>query len=87
MESRWLQGPTTALGISIDFDALRGRLRAMTDDELLAFGKQMRSLVYPLTYDGKGRPQVSAFSVQLDAARGEWRRRHRKSSVSVSTSA
>jgi hypothetical protein len=32
----------------------------MTDDELLAFGRQMRSLVYPLTYDGEGKPSLSA---------------------------
>jgi hypothetical protein len=71
----WLQDPTNALGISVDLDALRGRLQAMSDAELAAFGKQMRELVYPLTYDGDGKPSVSAFSIQLDEARAEWRRR------------
>ena len=41
------------------------RLRAMTDDQLVSLGKQMRAL----TYDGDGKPSVSAFSVQLDEAR------------------
>lgn len=63
------------LDVSVDLDALRARLRSMSDAELLAFGKQMRSLVYPLTYDGDGKPQVSTFSIQLDEARAEWRRR------------
>lgn len=48
----------------------------MTDDELVAFGKQMRELVYPLTYDCDGKPSISAFSIQLDEARAEWLRRH-----------
>jgi hypothetical protein len=51
MESKpsWLQGPTNALGISVDLDPLRALLQAMSDDELIAFGKQMCDLVYPLT--------------------------------------
>lgn len=63
------------LDVSVDLDALRARLRTMTDAELLAFGRQMRSLVYPLTYGADGKPQVSAFSIRLDEARAEWRRR------------
>ena len=59
----------------VDFEALRVRLRGMTGHELLAFGKQMRALVYPLTYGADGRPSVSAFSIQLDEARKEQRRR------------
>jgi hypothetical protein len=35
----------------------------------------MYALVYPLTYDGDRKPQVSAFAIQLDEARAEWRRR------------
>lgn len=64
------------LEISVDLDALRSRLQTMTDDELLAFGKQMRGLVYPLTYGADGKPSVSAFSIQFDEARPECRRRH-----------
>jgi hypothetical protein len=61
---------------AIDVDAIRTRLRELSDGDLVIFGKQMRGLVYPLTYDGHGKPQVSAFSVQLSEARVEWRRRH-----------
>jgi len=61
-----------------DVDALRGRLGKMTDTELLAFGKEMRGLVYPLTYGFDGKPTVAAFSIQLDERRAEWRRRHPK---------
>jgi len=50
----------------------------MSDTGLVAFGKQMRGLCYPITYDGYGKPQVSAFSIQLAEARAEWRRRHPK---------
>ena len=35
----------------------------------------MRNLVYPLRYDFHGKPVVSAFGLQLDEARAEWRRR------------
>jgi hypothetical protein len=55
----------------------------MSDAEVVAFGKQMRGLVYPLTYDGHGKPSVSAFSIQLGEARAEWRRRHPKISGAV----
>ena len=64
-----------ASNVSVDVDAIRAKLRAMSDSELIAFGKQMRGLVYPLRYDGDGKPQVSAFSIHLQAARAEWRRR------------
>jgi hypothetical protein len=48
----------------------------MTDAELISYGRQMRGLVYPLTYGGDGKPSASAFSIQLDEARAEWRRRY-----------
>ena len=47
----------------------------MSEDELLAFGWQMHELVYPLRYGFDGKPVVSLFSIQLDEARKEWRRR------------
>jgi len=78
--SSWLEDPSNALGIHVDLDALRARLERMSDEELLAFGKQMHKLCYLLTYDGDGKPSVSAFSTQLDAARVEWRRRNPKES-------
>jgi|SRR5271167_2556555 len=58
----------------VDLDALRTHLQAMTDAELIAFGKQMRSLVYPLRYDGDGKPMVTSFAISLAEARAEWRR-------------
>jgi len=35
----------------------------------------MRSLVYPISYGGDGKPLVTAFSIQLDEARAKWRLR------------
>ena len=58
-----------------DVEIARARIQAMGDEELLMFGKQMRQLVYPLTYGFDGKPTVSAFSIQLAEARAEWRRR------------
>jgi hypothetical protein len=58
--------------------ALRAKLQAMTEAELLAFGKDMHSSVYPRVYGFDRSPTVSSFSIQLDEARAEWRRRHPK---------
>jgi hypothetical protein len=71
----WTRGPSNALEISIDLPALRAKLSAMTEAELPAFGKQIHGMIYPRRYDGKGKPTLSAFSIQLDEARAEWRRR------------
>jgi hypothetical protein len=73
-------GPGRELDISVDLDALRARLQDITDRELVEFGKEMHALVFPLTYGSDGRPTISAFSIQLDEARAEWRRRVAKSS-------
>jgi len=84
MAAPWNRSPPgskispNALGIHVDLDELRARLQAMSDAKLLTFGRQMRELCYPLTYDGDGKPSVSAFSIQLDEARAEWRRRNPK---------
>ena len=80
----WTLGPSNAFSDSVNLEALRVRLAAMTEAELIAFGRQMRSLVYPRTYDGDGRVQVSAFSIQLDEARAEWRRRYPRAKASFS---
>jgi hypothetical protein len=48
----------------------------MDDAELVKLGKEMANLVYPLTYGSDTKPSVSAFSIQLDEARAEWRRRN-----------
>jgi hypothetical protein len=50
---------------------LRERLRTMSDEELIRFGKQVRGL---------STPRVSVtpdpWKAQLEEARAEWRRRH-----------
>jgi len=50
---------------------LREPLQAMSDEELIKFGKYARGLC-GLRVSGTGDP----FKVQLDEARAEWRRRH-----------
>ncbi len=59
--------------MSIAFDSdevllekLRQRLRAMTDEELIKFGKQVRKLA------------ENPFQRQLEEARVEWKRRKRE---------
>jgi len=63
------------LELSVDLDALRARLKAMSDDELVKFGKEMTGLVHPLAFGIYSKPKISAFSIQLSEARSEWRRR------------
>ena len=64
------------LEIRVDLPALRTRLQAMSDDELVEFGNEMKKLVYPPINEGNGKPTVSAFLLQLNEARDEWLRRH-----------
>ena len=53
----------------VTLQKLRERLRLMTDEELIKFGKQVRSL---------GAPRVGVspdpWKAQLEEARAEWRR-------------
>ena len=60
---------------SENIDALRDRLSKMSEDELLAFGWRTHELVYPLRYGFDAKPVVCLFSIPLDEARKEWRRR------------
>jgi hypothetical protein len=62
--------------MSIGFDSdeitlkkLRERLRRMTDEKLIKFGKEVRKLA------------ENPFQRQLDAARAEWRRRKSRPGV------
>ena len=57
----------------LDLEALRARLRRMTDRELLRFGKSARYMCSPEANLGKAPRQ--AFVVQLREAVEEWRRR------------
>ena len=58
---------------NLDIDALRARLRKMSDEELREFGKAARYMVSPRA--NMGKPPLSAFVLQLEEARAEWRRR------------
>jgi hypothetical protein len=52
---------------------LRERLRAMSDEELIAFGKSVRKLAEPRVIPGP-----DPWKMQLKEARAEWRRRYPK---------
>jgi hypothetical protein len=70
---RQMQG----IGFSeLDIDQLRERLRNMSDDQLLKFGKSARYMCSPTA--NRGKPPDEAFVIQLKEARAEWRRRHPK---------
>ena len=68
--------PEIQLSDHVDVEALRQRLRKMTDAELLRFGKDNRYMCSP--YANLGKPPLEPFVVQLREARAEWRRRHPK---------
>lgn len=57
-----------------DRDALRTRLRKMSDEELREFGKAARYMVSPGA--NMGKPPLPIFVLQLEEARTEWRKRH-----------
>ena len=64
--------------MAIDFQSdeevlrkLRERLRRMSDEELIKFGKEVRRLA------------ENPFQRQLDEARAEWRRRRKHSSGTI----
>jgi len=57
----------------LDMEALRARLRHMSDRELLRFGRSARFMCSPEANLGKAPRQV--FVVQLREAEDEWRRR------------
>ena len=63
--------------LPFDLENLRDRLRKMSDDELLRFGKAARELSKPETSLGK---PSEVYMTQLREAREEWRRRHPKAS-------
>jgi hypothetical protein len=58
---------------TFDFDALRARLRKMSDEELRKFGEAARYMVSPKA--NMGKPTLPDFVLQLEEARAEWRRR------------
>ena len=60
----------------IDLNELRARLRKMTDEELVRFGKAARFIC-------RDKSPRQAFVVQLEEARAEWRRRRSENSGSI----
>ena len=60
---------------TLNVDELRRRLRRMSDEELLEFGKAARYMVSRTANVGK--PPLPDFVLQLEEARAEWRRRER----------
>lgn len=63
---------------TLDVDALRTRLRKMSDKELQDFGKAARYMVSPTA--NMGQSPLPDFVLQLEEARAEWRRRHSEES-------
>ena len=61
---------------SFQLDEVRARLRTMSDDELLRFGRAAASLCRPEANFGQSLGRV--FVEQLEETRREWRRRHPK---------
>jgi hypothetical protein len=56
---------------TLDLDALRTRLRKMSDEELRNFGKAARYMVSPTA--NMGKPAPPDFVLQLEEGRAEWR--------------
>jgi hypothetical protein len=68
----WQQGPSAAFN-GVDVEELRTRLREMSDNQLIEFGRAARFMCSPEASFGES-PRA-AFLDQLNAAREEWRRR------------
>ena len=65
--------PEIQVSDHVDIEALRERLRKMTDAELLRFGKDNRYMCSPCA--NLGKPPLETFVIQLREARAEWKRR------------
>jgi hypothetical protein len=59
---------------TLDVEAMRTRLKKMSDGELCEFGKAARYMVSPTA--NMGKPPLPTFVLQLEKARAEWRCRH-----------
>jgi hypothetical protein len=55
----------------VDLEAIRERLRKMTDDQLTRYGKSAAYMADPVAQRGQVR---ETYRVQLAEARAEWRR-------------
>jgi hypothetical protein len=59
---------------NLDLDALRTRLRKMSDEQLQNFGKAARYMVSANA--NMGKPPLPTSVLQLEEARVAWMRRH-----------
>jgi len=62
-----------AAGGPMDLEEVRDRIRRMTDEQLLSYGKAAAYMCTPKA--NLGHPPLEAFLIQLHEARAEWRRR------------
>jgi hypothetical protein len=67
------------IGDDFDVEALRVRLRKMTDEELRKFGRAANYMCSP--YANMGKPPRDVFVIQLAEARAEWQNRKEKCPV------
>jgi hypothetical protein len=58
-------------------DEIKERLRAMSDERLIKYGKAAAHMADP-KYSADGRTVEPVFKIQLQECRAEWRRRHPK---------
>jgi hypothetical protein len=58
----------------VDVEAIRAKLRKLSDVELIREGRAARQLVSPVGRNGK--PPRKAFMVCLEECIAEWQRRH-----------
>jgi hypothetical protein len=65
---------------NFDIDKLRARLRKMSDEQLIEFGKNVRYLCGSKANFGK--PASAVWLIQLQEGQAEWRRRHPKKTES-----
>jgi len=59
--------------LGVDVNAIRARLRSLSDVQLIEYGKNCAFLCSPKQNFGK--PPLEVWTVQLSEARAEWRRR------------
>jgi hypothetical protein len=62
--------------LPFELEAIRARIRMMSDEELLTYGKAAKHLCEPES--NFGGPASEVYVIQLREARAEWRRRHPK---------
>jgi len=69
-------GATMSIGFNEEFDiqSLQKRLRGMSDEKLLQFGRDAKYMCSPEA--NLGQPPREVFVIQLQEAKLEWQRRH-----------